>query len=133
MHTLAPAIIVKNENKVIAYALVTPIEARSFHPDLEKMFRSLEQVQYKGKSLFSYRFYCMGQICIAKEYRGMGLVNSLYQKHKEIYSPSYEFILTEISTNNIRSIKAHEKIGFITIYSYKDNMDEWNVVIWDWN
>ena len=133
MHNLAPAIIIKNGDKVIAYALATLMEASPFHSDLETMFHNLKQVQYKGRSLFSYRFYCMGQICVAKEYRGKGLVNNLYQKHKEIYSSFYEFILTEISTKNLRSIKAHEKIGFTTIYTYKDAMDEWNVVIWDWN
>jgi len=132
INELAPAVIVKDKNDVIAYALTTLIEARAFHPDLDTMFGNLEAVSYKDKPLFSYRFYCMGQICIAKKYRGQGIVNMLYQKHKEIYSPQYDFILTEISTANSRSIKAHEKIGFDSIYTYKDQMDEWVVVIWDW-
>jgi ribosomal protein S18 acetylase RimI-like enzyme len=74
----------------------------------------------------------MGQICVAKEFRGKGIVNMLYQKHKEMYSAQYDFILTEISTSNKRSLKAHEKIGFQFIYTYSDKMDEWNVVIWNW-
>jgi hypothetical protein len=56
----------------------------------------------------------------------------LYQKHKDIYSSQFDFILTEISTSNHRSLKAHEKIGFKTIYSHIDEMDEWNVVVWNW-
>jgi ribosomal protein S18 acetylase RimI-like enzyme len=74
----------------------------------------------------------MGQICIEKEYRGKGIVPMLYNKHKEIYSSQYDFILTEISTRNIRSLKAHEKIGFKTIHYHRDQLDEWAVVIWDW-
>jgi ribosomal protein S18 acetylase RimI-like enzyme len=132
MHELAPTIIVKDDDKVVGYALTTLKESSRFHPDLETMFRNLETVEYKDRALFSYRFYCMGQICIAKEYRGKGIVNMLYQKHKEMYSAQHDFILTEISTSNRRSIKAHEKIGFTSIYTYRDTMDEWSVVIWNW-
>jgi len=59
-------------------------------------------------------------------------VNMLYQKHREVYSNQYDFILTEISTSNLRSLKAHEKMGFETIYTYQDSVDEWNVVVWNW-
>jgi hypothetical protein len=132
MHRLAPSIIVKDVNRVAAYALATLRESSSFHPDLEEMFRNLADVSYKNKPLSSCRFYCMGQICVDKEYRGKGLVRALYQKHKEVYGPEYDFILTEISTRNVRSLKAHQKIGFETIYTHRDVMDEWNVVVWDW-
>lgn len=132
MHQLAPGIIVKEEEQVVGYALTTLKEAGAFHPDLQIMFQHLEQVSYNGTLLFSCRFYCMGQICIAKGHRGKGLIKSLYEKHKEVYSPHYEFILTEISTGNLRSQKAHKKIGFTTIHTYRDATDEWNVVVWDW-
>jgi len=132
MHQLSPGIIVSDKEKVIAYALTTLKESKAFHPDLEIMFHNLETVQYKNKLLSSYHFYCMGQICVAKEYRGKGIVNMLYQKHKEVYGELYDFLLTEISTSNYRSLKAHEKIGFKCIYTYSDSVDEWDVVIWDW-
>lgn len=132
LHQLAPSIIVKDGEKVVGYALTTLREASAFHPDLKDMFQNLEGVQYKGKPLSSFHFYCMGQICVAKNYRGKGIVNSLYQKHKEVYADQFDFIVTEISTSNHRSLRAHEKIGFKTIYSHIDAMDEWNVVVWGW-
>ena len=132
MHHLSPSIIIKDGEKVVAYALTTLKESKKFHPDLDTMFCNLETVYYKNNLLSFYRFYCMGQICVAEEYRSMGLVNMLYHKHKEVYSDKYDFILTEISTSNTRSLKAHEKIGFQTIYTYKDSVDQWNVVTWDW-
>jgi predicted GNAT superfamily acetyltransferase len=132
MHDLAPGIIAKDEERVAAYALTTLRESSSFHPDLKEMFQNLSNVFYQGKPLSSHHFYCMGQICVAKEYRGKGLVKALYQKHKEAYGNEYDFILTEISTRNYRSLKAHQKIGFKTIHTHRDAMDEWNVVVWDW-
>ena len=132
IHKLAPSIIVKNNDKVVGYALVTPIEAGSFHPDLQTMIDNLETLEYEGKPLSSYSYYIMGQVCIDKEYRGKGIFKMLFQKHKQLYSSTYELIVTEISTTNYRSQKAHEKIGFTTIHTYSDPLDEWNVVVWDW-
>lgn len=133
VHAIAPGIIVKDNDKVVGYALVTPVEAGSFHPDLKAMMNYLETINYKDNPLSAYSYYIMGQVCIDKEYRGKGIFNMLFQKHKELYSNKYELLVTEISTANYRSQKAHEKTGFTTIHNYKDDLDEWNVVVWDWN
>jgi hypothetical protein len=132
MHQLAPSVIVKDGNKVAGYALTTLIESRRFHPDLENMFQQLDHLPYMGKPLSEHNFYCMGQICIDQPYRGMGLVKQLYEKHKNVYGTSFDFLLTEISSNNPRSLKAHCNVGFKTIYTYCDKMDEWKVVVWNW-
>ena len=132
MHQLAPSIIVKDKEEVIAYALVTLKEASVFHNDLRVMIENLQPVIYKNRPLLLYNFYLMGQVCIDKSYRGKGVFSLLYQEHKKVYSPKYELLVTEISTNNKRSLKAHEKVGFKEIHTYHDNMDEWTVVVWDW-
>lgn len=132
MHQLAPSVIVKFENKVIGYALTTLQESSNFHADLDAMFLHLKHVLYQERSLYSYHYYCMGQICIDKKFRGQGIVNLLYQEHKRKYGQLYDFILTEISTNNPRSLKAHLKIGFVIIDTYTDDKDEWHVVVWNW-
>jgi ribosomal protein S18 acetylase RimI-like enzyme len=132
MNELSPGIVASDGDKIVGYALTTLKEARSFHKDLETMFLHLDPVPYLGKPLSEHHFYCMGQICVDKDYRGKGLVRLLYEKHKAEYGQRFDFILTEISINNPRSQKAHEKVGFRTIHSYKDGMDEWNVVVWDW-
>ncbi|MGI8582905.1 MAG: GNAT family N-acetyltransferase [Chitinophagaceae bacterium] len=132
MHAIAPSIIVKDGDAVVGYALVTPIEAGSFHADLKTMIDNLETLSYKDKPLPSYSYYVMGQVCFAQNYRGKEIFNMLFQKHKVIYSDKYELLITEISTKNYRSQKAHEKVGFTTIHTYSDAFDEWNVVVWDW-
>jgi ribosomal protein S18 acetylase RimI-like enzyme len=132
MHAVAPSVIIKDGNKIAGYALVALKEMSPFHADLQTLFTHILQFRYEDKPLSHFKFYCMGQICIDINYRGMGLVDMLYQKHKEIYSDRYQLLITEISTSNIRSQKAHEKSGFKTIHSYRDALDEWNVVAWDW-
>jgi L-amino acid N-acyltransferase YncA len=56
----------------------------------------------------------------------------LYHQHKISYGKEYELLVTEISTKNQRSLKAHEKVGFKNVFTYEDGIDEWNVVIWNW-
>ena len=133
MNAQHPHVIIKDENKVVGYALVAFKEARHFHPDLEVMIHQLEDLNYKSKKLSDYKYYVMGQICIDKVYRGKGLFEKLYQKHKELFKNKFDFVVTEISTSNARSLRAHEKVGFKTIYKYRDALDEWNVVLWNWD
>jgi RimJ/RimL family protein N-acetyltransferase len=75
----------------------------------------------------------MGQVCIAKPYRGRGLFKALFQHHKKIYQSQFDLFITEIATRNRRSMRAHEKVGFKVIHIHRDEMDEWNVVAWDWS
>jgi ribosomal protein S18 acetylase RimI-like enzyme len=131
-HALAPSVIVKDDNKVVAYALTVVNEARYIFPPMESMFALLDALQWKNKPFYDYRYYEMGQICVAKEYRGQGMVEMLYKQHKEAYSDQYDLLITKISTKNFRSLKAHQRIGFQTLTIQKDELGEWDVVIWDW-
>ncbi|NII26891.1 GNAT family N-acetyltransferase [Pseudoflavitalea sp. X16] len=132
LHAIAPSIIIKQADEVVAYAMTVTLEGRQAYPDLEPMFVNFEKLQWQGKPLYDHRFYVMGQICVSKAHRAKGLVDMLYQHHKVVYSPHYDFIITEISTSNYRSLQAHKRVGFEIIHTYEDFMDNWNVVVWDW-
>ena len=132
LHVLAPDIIIKDDDKIVGYAMVLLQEGRKAYPALEPMFVNFEKLRWKDKPLYDYKFYAMGQICIDKDYRGKGLFDMLYKKHREIYQDQFDFIITEISSSNYRSLKAHKRVGFTTINTFRDPMDEWDVVIWDW-
>ncbi len=132
MHDLAPSVIIKDGENVVGYALTMLKECRQLMPDLEPMFTILDSLTWKKIPLNEYHYYVMGQICIAKEYRGKGLVDLLYQQHRKIYNPQFDLLITEISARNQRSIRAHEKAGFKTIHTHVDDLDKWLVVGWDW-
>jgi len=133
MHRLAPSVIIKDDDKVVAYALTMLQECRQLMPDLEPMFSLFDSLSWNNKPLNDYRFYVMGQICIAKEYRGQGFFEQLYQYHKKKYRAQFDLCVTEISTRNHRSLRTHEKIGFRIIHTHRDKLDKWVVVAWDWS
>jgi hypothetical protein len=132
-HSYAPSIIMKDDDKVVAYAIVLLQEGRQSYPGLEPMFVNLEKLNWKEKSLYNYKFYVMGQVCVDKEYRGVGLFDKLYLKHKEIHQRQFDFIVTTISTSNLRSLNAHKRVGFVPINKFTDPLDEWDVLLWDWS
>jgi GNAT superfamily N-acetyltransferase len=132
MNQLAPSVIIKDQEQVVAYALTMLCESKDLVPELESMFERLASLQWKNKQLNAYSYYVMGQICIDKDYRGQGLFDQLYQKHREVYQSRFHFIVTEVATRNLRSLKAHLRVGFETINTYTDELDEWAVVVWDW-
>ncbi len=132
MNDMAPSVIIKDNEKVVAYALVMVNDCRNLVPLLEPMYINFERLTWRNKPLNDYRFYVMGQICIDKDYRGQGLFDLLYQHHRKLYSSAYDFMVTEISVSNGRSLRAHQRVGFQTINVYRDEIDEWEVVLWDW-
>lgn len=131
MSQSAKQIIAKDGDKVVGYALVMLTEFKTMIPVLTPMFDLLDTLSYKNKKLNAYQYYVMGQICIAEAYRGQGIFNALYKKHKEAYAHQFEFCLTEVSLSNQISLRAHERVGFETIHSFKDATDEWNILLWD--
>ena len=75
----------------------------------------------------------MGQVCIDKEFRGLGILDNCYIKYKENYLNKYDFAITEIAGTNSRSRIAHNRIGFKEINTYLGPENtEWNVVVWNW-
>jgi L-amino acid N-acyltransferase YncA len=132
LHALAPSVVVKENDHVIAYALVMLNVAGNLVPELLPMFALLKTLSYGNKPLNNYNYYVMGQICIDKPYRSQGVFPMLYHKHRELMQHKYDFVITEIATRNTRSLRAHEKVGFRLLHNYTDATDEWDVVLWNW-
>jgi hypothetical protein len=133
MNAAAQQIIAKDGDTVVGYALVMLKSFSSMIPVLQPMFDMFGKLTYNGKSLEQYTYYVMGQICIADTHRGIGIFEGLYTKHKEIYSPQFDICLTEVSSSNPRSMRAHEKVGFKLVHNFDDKTDNWNILVWDWN
>jgi ribosomal protein S18 acetylase RimI-like enzyme len=132
MHAIAPSVIARDGAALAGYALVMPVEARALVPLLEPMFQLFDSMAWRGRPLSAWRYYVMGQICVARGYRGQGVVDAMYREHRARYASRYDVCLTEIATRNVRSMRAHARVGFEVATIYRDAEDEWAVVAWDW-
>jgi hypothetical protein len=130
MNQAAPQIIAKDDDAVIGYALVMLRSFSDMIPVLQPMFDRLSNIAFEDKRITDYLFYVMGQICVAEDYRGKGVFDSLYKKHKELNGPKYDLCVTSVATRNKRSMRAHERVGFETVHTFRDQTDEWNILVW---
>lgn len=130
MSRLTPQIIARDGDRVVGYALAMTPTLGALIPDLQPMFKLFERIPWQSGVLTDTNYYVMGQVCVAKDYRGQGVFDGLYTTHRKVYSKQYDLLITEISTSNTRSQRAHERVGFRTIYEHQDHVDHWNVVVW---
>eukprot|EP01133_Synstelium_polycarpum_P003012 gene3012-3460_t len=125
-----PQVIALHQDQVIGYSLAMTSGMKYILPSLIPMFEQFERMDYKGKPLSAYRFMVGGQVCVHPLFRGKGLLEKLYQQSRDRLPAGYELCVTEISTRNPKSLKAHEKMGFELSGSYQDTKELWNVVVW---
>jgi hypothetical protein len=124
MNALLPSIVCRHDGDVIGYALSMAPACRALIPILAPMFAVLDALPLG-------RFYVMGQICVAQEHRGRGVFDLLYREHRARFRGDYDRVVTEIATRNVRSMRAHGRVGFRTVHQYRDAVDEWAIVAWD--
>lgn len=127
------SLIIKEEDTIVGYILAMTKNSKYEIPILLPMFALFNKIQFKGKSVSEYNYLVVGQVCIGKEHRGIGLFDKGYLEYKNNFKEKYDFAITEIAIQNERSINAHKRVGFIEIHRYSDeNNIEWSVVVWDW-
>jgi len=70
------------------------------------------QLRINGKELTPDKTFIYGPVCIARDFRGAGLLSRLFAALKEIAEHAYKFCILFIADTNTRSLKAHiEKLG----------------------
>jgi len=126
-------IIAKHHDIVIGYLLAMTKKSQFDIPILVPMFDSFGSILYENKKVADYNFMVVGQVCIDKAYRGQGILDNCYAAYKKYYGDKYDFAITEIASENLRSLNAHKRIGFKEIHFYiAPGSTEWVVVLWDW-
>ncbi|AUD04761.1 GNAT family N-acetyltransferase [Spirosoma pollinicola] len=134
MNLAAPSVIAKDGDRVVGYALTMLPEFGTDIPELLPLFALIDSLSYSGKPLSTYAYYVMGQVCVAEGYRGQKVFDRMYQHHREVYSDRFQLLITDISANNTRSLRAHARVGFEPIHEFHDSVigETWVVVLWDW-
>ncbi|MFO0592040.1 MAG: hypothetical protein U0441_31120 [Polyangiaceae bacterium] len=126
-----PQAVALADEKVVGYCLSMHRSLKAEVPSLAPMFAQFEQCSFRGKPLSEYHFMVGGQVCVDREFRGLGLLAGLYRELGRALPPHYELCVTEIATRNEVSVRAHQKMGFEPVATYRDDKEEWVIVAWD--
>ncbi len=121
------------EGDVLAgYALVMPREFGNRIPVLIPMFERMNDIRLAdGRRLGNLEYIVMGQVAVARGFRGSGVFAGLYDDLRRRLRLHFEALVTEIATRNTRSWRAHAKVGFEDWEIYTDpDGEEWVIVGW---
>ncbi|TRX02087.1 GNAT family N-acetyltransferase [Flavobacterium gawalongense] len=127
MNAACAHIIAKDNNTVVGFALVMLSDFRNEIKVLIPMFERIDELVPKDKT-----YVVMGQICVDKNYRKQGIFRGLYHFYREELQHEFDYLITEVAAINLRSMQAHEAVGFKTIDNYEENGIVWNIMLWDW-
>ncbi|MDP3681861.1 MAG: GNAT family N-acetyltransferase [Flavobacterium sp.] len=127
MNSACAHIIAKDNDAVVGFALVMLSGFRNEIKALIPMFERIDELVPKDKT-----YVVMGQICVDKNYRKQGIFRGLYHFYREELQHQFDYLITEVAAINLRSMQAHEAIGFKIIDTYNEDGIVWNIVLWDW-
>lgn len=128
-----PSVIAYCEGQLAGYCISASPTSRGHYAVLDNMYAYFDTLELHGKPLAEQRWIAMGQVCVAEAFRKMGVFDGMYAHFKATWSAQFDLCLTEISTKNVRSQRAHERVGFRTIHHYGDEAfnEIWAVVAWE--
>jgi L-amino acid N-acyltransferase YncA len=132
MHRSHPSVIAKDGDKVVGYALVATQEVRPNHDLLSGLFDEIDRLSYQGRPIAEREYVVVGQLCVGKGYRGMGLAKTMYDFYREALQEKFDSCLADVVQSNKRSLRAHEKTGFIVVGTLEYGGVGWDVVMWPW-
>jgi predicted GNAT superfamily acetyltransferase len=100
-------VIAAESGKVAGYLCAFRNEFDHGSPVLAEMLGRYDRVQFNGRSLSSYRSYIYGPVCIAREYRGRGILRRLYDAQKNDLTGGFDAGVAFVSRANPHSLQAH--------------------------
>lgn len=134
LNSIEPHVIAKYDEHIVGYVLAMTKQSKYDIPIIIPMFEEFDKIIYQGKLVSEYNYMVVGQVCVHKDFRGIGIFSNCYDLYKKTFENRYDFCITEIAVTNQRSRNAHKKIGFKEIHFYEDSSQiEWVIVVWDWN
>jgi predicted GNAT superfamily acetyltransferase len=95
------------DGRVVGFLCAFRKEFSTGSPVIAEMLRSYDRLSFEGRSLSAYRSYIYGPVCIAREYRGRGLLRSLYEAQKKDLAGQFDIGVAFVSRSNPHSLSAH--------------------------
>jgi hypothetical protein len=124
----------KDNAKTIAYIFAESWGFFSQYPIFEHMIRLFPKLSFLDFGINTTNSFQYGPICIDKEYRGKGLINSLFEFMRIHIEKRYPLAVTFINKTNAPSLKAHtEKLKWTVIGDFEFNNNNYFILAYEMN
>lgn len=114
--TLGGMFVAQMEHRVVGYAAAAHWDYFQGRPMFDLMICRFEKRDFNGKNITRANSFQYGPVCIAKEVRGSGVFQSLFDEMERVMKRRFEVGTTFINKINVRSYEAHtRKMGLQVI------------------
>jgi hypothetical protein len=104
--------IATEDDSLLGYLMAETMDFASQSPLIEGMTKRFPAIQYQHHPLTGSRLFIYGPVCIARKYRGQGILEGLFNIMRQTLSGKYDVWIAFVSKNNPHSLRAHtEKLG----------------------
>jgi hypothetical protein len=126
--------VAKDGSRIVAYIFAGSWNFFSQWPIFNYITAQFPDLCFLDFNITTTHTFQYGPICIAKEYRGQGLINSFFEFMRIHLVKKYPLSLTFINKTNIPSTKAHtEKLKWTIIADFIFNNNEYYILAYDMN
>lgn len=123
------AVVVGEDEGVLVGFLVTSTPEHNLsHALPAQMISRYPNLNFRGRALTAYKSLIAGPVCVAKEHRGKGIFEGMYEALPRILPEKIELAVTLVSTENPRSLRAHEKVGLERVDLFHFNNREFQIL-----
>ena len=124
--------IAKDDKKIIAYIFGGSWNFFNQWPIFNHMTALFPSLSFLDFDITTTNSFQYGPICIAKEYRGKGLIKLFFEFMRIHMVKKYPLSLTFINKTNIPSTKAHtEKLKWSIISEFQFNNNNYFILAYD--
>jgi predicted GNAT superfamily acetyltransferase len=71
------------------------------------MLHSYDRVRFNGRTISSYESYIYGPVCVARDYRGQGILRQLYEAQRKDLVGRFDIGVAFVARANSHSLNAH--------------------------
>lgn len=110
--------------KIIAYAMTASWAFWAKWPMISYLEQELPNLKVDNKSITVSNSCQYGPVCIHKNFRGQGVLETLYAFCQDKAAPKYDYFVTLISRHNPRSYQAHVRktnLNVVTEFNFNGN------------
>lgn len=95
------------DHRVAGFLCAFRNEFPSGSPVIAEMLRHYPLFRFEDRPLSGFFSYIYGPVCIARQYRGRGLLRGLYEAQKKDLGARFEVGVAFVSRSNPHSLRAH--------------------------
>jgi predicted GNAT superfamily acetyltransferase len=97
------------DDQIVGFVCAFRNEFETGSPVIARMLESYDRFIFEARPLSTFKSYVYGPVCVAREYRGQGLLRGLYEAQTKDLAGQFEIGVAFVSRSNPHSLDAHVK------------------------